>query len=107
MANFPTTAQMMELENVPALAPPPGVIPNFTVFNERAELYNILCSILLVIVYVCLMLRLYAKVWIKRSPGFDDCKILIIVSPGINSLTFAVACVLGTVSRDYMMPLQL
>ena len=65
---------LKEYENLPALRPPPGVVPNFEAPNKRAEVYNILCSFLLAIVYVCVCLRLYAKVWIKRSPGFDDGK---------------------------------
>ena len=67
-----TVAQIEQYENVPALAPPPGVMPNFAAHNERANVYKLLCSILLAILYVFLCLRLYAKMWIKRSPGFDD-----------------------------------
>ena len=67
-----TTAQLEQYRNVPALAPPPGVMPNFAAHNERADVYKVLCSILLAILYIFLCLRLYAKMWIKRNPGFDD-----------------------------------
>ena len=71
--NF-TIAQLEQYGNVPALPPHPGVVPDFAAHNERADVYKVLCSILLAILYVFLCLRLYAKVWIKRIPGFDDCE---------------------------------
>ena len=75
-----TFAQSEEYKHMPALQPPPGVIPNFAADNERAEVYKILCSILLGLVFIFLCLRLYAKIWIKRSQGFDDRKFPIIHS---------------------------
>ena len=69
-----TTAQLEQYGNIPALAAPPGVMPNFAAHNERADVYKVLCSILLGILYIFLCLRLYAKIWIKRNPGFDDCE---------------------------------
>ena len=60
----------------PSLAPPPGVVPDFSIHNERAEVYNIVCSMLLGIVYLFVCLRMYAKFWIKRNAGFDDCEVL-------------------------------
>ena len=77
-ANDVTTINLEQYVNVPALEPPPGVIPNFAIPNERAEVYKTLCSALLAILYVFLCLRLYAKIWIKRNPGFDDRKTLTI-----------------------------
>lgn len=77
-----TTAQLRQYGNLPALAPPPGVMSNFEAYNERAEIYKILCSFLLAILYLFLCLRLYAKIWIKRNPGLDDCK-----NPVIHPLT--------------------
>ena len=65
-------AQSDEYKHIPALTPPPGVVPNFAAPNERAAVFSVLGSILLVIVYLFLCLRLYAKIWIKRNPGFDD-----------------------------------
>lgn len=67
-----SSAQFEKYKDVPALAPPPGVVPNFAAPNHRGFVFNILCSILLGIVYVFVCLRMYAKVWIKRNPGFDD-----------------------------------
>ena len=77
MANNPNSFSETNLENyasIPALTPPPGVMPNFAAPNHSARIYTILCSILLGIVYVFVIIRLYVKIWIKRSPGFDDRK---------------------------------
>ena len=65
-------SQAGQYENTPALAPPAGVVPDFTTPNDRAQVYSIICSILLFIVYLFLCLRLYAKIYIQRSPGIDD-----------------------------------
>ena len=80
--NSITITQLKQYGNVPALAPPPGVVPNFAAHNERAVVYKILCSILLGILYVFLCLRLYAKLWIKRNPGPCDRETLMIPPTG-------------------------
>lgn len=67
-----SSAQFEKYKDVPALAPPSGVVPNFAAHNHHAVVLIILCSILLGIVYVFVCLRMYAKIWIKRTPGFDD-----------------------------------
>ena len=66
---------LAQYTDTPALTPPPGVVPNFSIHNERAEVYTIVCSILLGLVYVFVGFRLYAKFWIKRNAGFDDCEV--------------------------------
>ena len=65
---------LAQYKNTPALTPPPGVVPDFSIHNERAEVYNIVCSMLLGAVYLLVCLRMYAKFWIKRNAGFDDCE---------------------------------
>lgn len=75
MAINPSSFSAQELQqytDVPALAPPAGVTPDFTARNVRGDVYIGLCSILLAIVFVSLGLRLYAKFHIKRKPGLDD-----------------------------------
>ena len=87
MANNSDSFSVDELEkynSIPALDPSPGVMPNFAAPNHSARIYTILCSILLGIVYVFVILRMYVKIWIKRSPGFDDRKTLF--DPLIGSL---------------------
>ena len=64
--------QLEKYNDIPALTPPPGEIPDFAAPNHSVRIYTILCSILLGIVYLFVFLRMYVKIWIKRSPGFDD-----------------------------------
>lgn len=74
LVNLPSFSarELAQYKNTPALSPPPGVIPDLTAHNEKADLYIILCSILLAIVYLFVFLRMYSKIWINRSPGLDD-----------------------------------
>ncbi len=66
--------ELAQYKNTPALSPPTGVTPNLAADNDRADLYIILCSILLAIVYLFVSLRMYSKVWINRAQGLDDRK---------------------------------
>jgi len=66
--------ELAQFKNTPALSPPTGVIPNLAAHNDRADLYMILCSIMLSAVYIFVSLRMYSKVWIHRTPGLDDRK---------------------------------
>lgn len=72
--SFFSARNLAQNKNVPALTPPAGVVPNFAAHNGRAELYIILCAILLAMVYALVSLRLYAKLWINHSAGLDDGK---------------------------------
>ena len=69
---FSNWEELGKYKDVPVHPPPPGVMPNLAAHNQRADVYIIFCSTLLGIVYVFVWLRLYAKIWIKRRPGFDD-----------------------------------
>ena len=71
---FVSPEVLAQYTDTPSLTPPPGVVPNFSIHNERAEVYNIVCSMLLGVVYFFVCLRIYAKCWIKRNAGFDDCE---------------------------------
>lgn len=99
-----SSAQLDELKTVPALTPPPDVVPDFAARNQRGDVYNILCSILLGIVYVFFSLRMYAKLWIKRTPGFDDGETPIMLSLMLCWLTCPVACALAMVNSLYSTP---
>lgn len=65
---------MAELSRTPALPPPDGVLSNFIDPPSRANSYIIVNSIALALMILCVSLRLYAKIWIIRSPGWDDGK---------------------------------
>lgn len=87
--------QLVQYKNTPALSPPTGIIPDLAAHNEKADLYIVICSILLGIVYLFLLLRIYAKVWINCSPGWDDCKECSFKSE--SWLIVVVAAILATV----------
>lgn len=64
-----------ELAVIPAAEPPFGIESNFDAPSEWTRLYIILSSFLLGVVIVFVSLRLHAKVYIMRSPGWDDRKL--------------------------------
>ena len=60
--------------NVPALAPPPGVVPNFHNPPSRAGEMRIGMGLCIGITSVLVVLRFYVKFAITHTPGWDDCK---------------------------------
>lgn len=66
--------QLAQHTHKPALSPPTGVVPDLGAHNDRADLYIIICAILLAIVYLFVSLRMYSKIWLNRTPGLDDGK---------------------------------
>jgi hypothetical protein len=59
--------------NVPAATPPNGTIPNFVNppnIGYRQTTTNI---VVLVIMIIVVFLRLYTRIFIVRSFGYDDC----------------------------------
>ena len=59
---------------VPALPPPPGVIPNFHDPPSRAPELRIGMGVCIGTTLVLLVLRLYTKLAITHTAGWDDCK---------------------------------
>ena len=58
----------------PALAPPPGVTPNFINPQSQALMVivtSILCLVLLILIS---LLRFYTNLWIKKSLKAEDSK---------------------------------
>lgn len=62
----------MDLSNVPALAPPPGVVPNFVNPESLAPLCRIVIALTLPLMVVFLALRMYVRLRISRAMGADD-----------------------------------
>ena len=60
--------------NVPALAPPPGVVPNFHNPPSRAGEMRIAMGLCIGITSVLVVLRFYVKFAITHTLGWDDCK---------------------------------
>lgn len=62
----------MDMENYPAVPPPPGVTPNFVDPETRAPVVIVFSAISLGLMWPVLATRTYTKVWILRSFGWDD-----------------------------------
>ena len=62
--------------NIPALLPPPGVIPNF--INPPSLDLELLIASIVCLTFMGLFagMRFYTKIAIKNRLGWDDCKIL-------------------------------
>ncbi|KAI3401820.1 hypothetical protein diail_8198 [Diaporthe ilicicola] len=58
----------------PALAPPPGVLPNFNNPATRAPAARIVICITLSVMILFVSLRIYTKIFVTRLFGVDDCK---------------------------------
>ena len=65
---------MEQLLEVPSLQPPPYVNTNFV--NPPSQRgANLACNVLcLTVATFCVLTRLHTKIFILRSPGWDDCK---------------------------------
>ena len=57
---------------LPALQPPPGVVPNFTDPKNKGPTLIIVGAILLAIVVILLANRAYTKIHIVRRASWDD-----------------------------------
>lgn len=65
----------VDISKIPALAPPPGVIPNFVNPVSRAYQPRIAVGICFPIMAVFVLLRVYCKLFVTQNWGFDDCKV--------------------------------
>ena len=59
---------------IPALMPPPGVVPNFLNPESHANQTIIACSIVTAAMILFLFARMYTKIHLTRSVGWDDCE---------------------------------
>ncbi len=59
-------------ETVPIATPPPGVIPNFDNPETRAPAVIAIIVVCLALMWPIFILRLYTKIWINHSFGWDD-----------------------------------
>lgn len=63
------------IENIPLGAPPAGQSSNFENPNTRGPAVVVVCSVFIAIMWPFLLLRLYSKVWVIQSFGWDDGKL--------------------------------
>ena len=89
---------MNPLASIPALEPPPGIMPDFNKPESLAAVAFIITSaIFLVLMMTAFTLRLYVKVSIKRKFGTDDGMCYSFKGGFCSLLKCAVACILATV----------
>lgn len=62
------------LSKIPALDPPPGILSNFTNSANRANLTIIPCAGIVAITILFVFLRMYTKLYVTNSTGWDDCR---------------------------------
>lgn len=61
-------------QRVPAIDPPPGVIPNFVNPESRMQGLIVTAICFTVIAGICVCLRMYTRMFLTRSVGWDDCE---------------------------------
>ena len=83
--------------NPPGLPPPPGVTSNYiNPAQDRATQYNAVCYFTLGLASLFLFARLYTRVVLQKSPGWDDCEwVLFKTLRRTDSIT--VSCVVALV----------
>ena len=62
------------LSTIPALNPPYGVIPDFVHPATRINITLIPCAGIVAVTILFVILRIYTKLYIIQSVGWDDCK---------------------------------
>ena len=66
------SSDMNPLAHLPALAPPPGVTPNFVDPESQASMVTITSITCLALIILISSLRFYTNLWIKKSLKSDD-----------------------------------
>ena len=91
-------ASTPDLRHVPWLPPPPGRLSNFQYPESRASAFIIVLSIFLAVVIVFVVLRLYVRLRVLRSPWWDDGEMskLIRIEPFVDCSI--AACLVALVS---------
>ena len=67
-----------DLSKIPALDPPPGITSNFLDPVNRANITVIPCAGIVAVMILFVFLRMYTKIYITHSTGWDDCKITLL-----------------------------
>lgn len=62
------------LNTTPGIPPPPGVTSNFVNPESCAHIPRIVIAISIPIMTICVLMRLYTRLFVTRTFGIDDCK---------------------------------
>lgn len=60
--------------NGPAMAPPPGVIPNFVDPPNLLHIFILVLTLCVSLPTIAILLRMYTKLFILRKVVFEDCR---------------------------------
>lgn len=67
-------SQLDALLDGPALAPPPGVVPNLTNPPESVVASYMVTSLTIAIATLAVLVRMYTRIFITKQVGFADCE---------------------------------
>jgi hypothetical protein len=65
----------MDPSQIPALQPPPGVVPNFIDPYTRGPMLLALSAVAIGIMYLFVIARFYCKFSLKHKVTWDDCEL--------------------------------
>ena len=65
--------------SLPALEPPPGVVPNFVDPTDRGYTLIIVGAVLMTLMVLFFVIRMYTKCFVSRKFSWDDCQFFIVV----------------------------
>lgn len=68
------SVEIQKLLNGPALAPPPGVIPNFVNPDNAFVSYVVTVVLCVSTSTLVFWMRMYTKIYILQRLGWEDCK---------------------------------
>ena len=68
-----TSESANDTADIPGMAPPPGVMPNYVDPYNRGYLITSVGSLLLGLMMVFVFVRVYVKVRIQKRFSWDDC----------------------------------
>ena len=99
LSSYPKGA---DLSKIPALDPPPGILSNFTDPASRANVTIIPCAGIVAVTILVVFLRMYTKIYITHSTGWDDCKYLLQHQVSFINGNLPDVCVFVTVGNRYV-----
>jgi hypothetical protein len=74
MANDTAFGAAVDLSQIPAGAPPPGVTPDFDSADNYKHRNIVLHSIVVAFTTIAVLVRLYTRAIVKKKFGVDDCE---------------------------------
>ena len=64
----------LHLDELPALAPPPGVTPNFVDPPSTAASFAIGLAIMISVATLLFALRMFTRIYVMKQMQLEDCK---------------------------------